>query len=379
MLNANRAEVYSDINGLAKLKTEARKESPEALQEAARQFEAVFLNQVLKSMRDTKLADGILDNEQSKFYGEMYDQQLASNLAGSVGLADLIVKQMKHEERSGEKTGKMDLEDYLNRSSTAVKSLSGRYGGVDSRAVATSDLTQTNPSPEPEHKAFAAEPNSSFADPLMTGGQLSAVERQGGSKVDFDASLNDAKTRSAMNFAEAELKDTRSLPINSAQDFVRHLHPIAEQAARELGVEPKVLLAQAALETNWGRSLIKNNAGASSFNLFNIKAGRAWQGKQAQVKTLEFDQGIGKKVNAKFRAYASFEQSFQDYVNLIKSNPRYADALKQANNAEQYLRGLQEAGYATDPNYAEKVINIYRSNTMNKLQPDVVVAMNDRV
>lgn len=379
MLNANRTDAYTDLNALAKLKTEARKESPEALKEAAKQFEAVFLNQVLKSMRETKLADGILDNDQSKFYGEMYDQQLASNLAGSVGLADLIVKQMKHEERDGEKTGKMDMEDYLNRSSTAVKSLSGGHGVVDSRVAGKSDLNQTNPGWEPENKAFEAEPNSSFADPMMTAGQLSAVERQGGSEVDFEASFNDAKALSGMGVAESELKDSWRLPISSAQDFVRHLHPIAEQAARELGVEPKVLLAQAALETNWGRSLIKGNDGASSFNLFNIKAGKTWQGKQTQVKTLEFDQGIGKKVNAKFRTYASFEQSFQDYVNLIKSNPRYGDALKQAGNAEQYLRGLQEAGYATDPKYAEKVIAIYRGNTMNKLQPDFVVAMNDRV
>lgn len=378
MLNANRTDAYTDLNALAKLKTEARKESPEALKEAAKQFEAVFLNQVLKSMRETKLADGILDNDQSKFYSEMYDQQLASNLAGSVGLADLIVKQMKHEEHDGEKTGKMDLEDYLNRSSTAVKSLSGRHGGVDSRAVGKSGLNQTNPGLEPEIKAFEAESNSSFADPLITAGQLSAVERQGGSEVDFEASLNDAKARSGMGVAESELKDSRGLPISSSQDFVRHLHPLAEQAARELGVEPKVLLAQAALETNWGRSLIKSNDGASSFNLFNIKAGKTWQGKQAQVKTLEFDQGIGKKVNAKFRTYASFEQSFQDYVNLIKSNPRYGDALKQAGNAEQYLRGLQEAGYATDPKYAEKVIAIYRGNTINNLQPDFVMAMNDR-
>jgi flagellar protein FlgJ len=367
MLSANRADVYTDLNSLAKLKTEARKESPEALKETAKQFEAVFLNHVLKTMRETKLADGILDNDQSKFYGEMYDQQLASNLAGSVGLADLIVKQMKHEDSSEEKTGKMNLEDYLNRSSTAGRAMPSRHGEVDSQAVGKADMNPTNSDPEPENEAFADELAASSNEPAP----------QSGSKADFIAAA-DAKVRAENGMQDSALKISGNLPINSAQDFVRHLHPIAEQAAKELGVEPKLLLAQAALETNWGRSLIKNRDGESSFNLFNIKAGKAWQGEQVPVKTLEFERGVGRKMQARFRSYESFEESFQDYVRLIKSNPRYGDALKQAGSPEHYLRGLQQAGYATDPKYAEKVIQIYRGNTINNVQPDLVVAMNDQ-
>lgn len=349
MLNANRSDIYTDLNALAKLKTEARKESPEALKAAAKQFEAVFLNQVLKSMRESKLADGILDNEQSKFYGEMYDQQLASNLSGSVGLADLIVKQMKREEADDDKTGKMNIEDYLNRSSTAGKAMPGRHGKVDSRILGKID--------ESHEASDAAIGNEEEIDPASVNGEKLALE--GGD-------------------SEFSFKKSGDLPIYSAQDFVRHLHPIAERAARELGVEPKVLLAQAALETNWGRSLIKNREGESTFNLFNIKAGRAWQGEQVSVQALEFERGVGRKTNAGFRAYDSFEESFQDYVRLIKNNPRYGDALKQADSPERYLRGLQQAGYATDPKYAEKIISIYRGATMNNIQPDLAAAMDDR-
>jgi flagellar protein FlgJ len=143
-----------------------------------------------------------------------------------------------------------------------------------------------------------------------------------------------------------------------------------------VGVEPKVILAQAALETGWGRSLIKNGNGSNSFNLFNIKADKSWQGKQAQVSTLEFDQGVAKKVNAGFRSYDSFQESFKDYVDFIKSNPRYGDALKKVGNAEQYMHELQRAGYATDPKYANKVMNIYQSSTMTEFEPDIVMAMN---
>ena len=172
------------------------------------------------------------------------------------------------------------------------------------------------------------------------------------------------------------LKADDALPIQSADEFVSRLHPLAVEAARELGVEPKVLLAQAALESGWGRSVIKNSNGDNSYNLFNIKADKAWQGRQAQVATLEFDQGIARKVNAGFRSYDSYEESFRDYVDFIKSNPRYGDALKKAGNAEQYMHELQRAGYATDPKYANKVMSIYQGNRMAEFQPDLIVAMN---
>ena len=337
MLNVQTADVYTDFSGLANLKNQARKDSPKALKEVARQFEAIFLSNVLKSMREAKLADGIMDNDQSKFYNEMYDQQLAVHLSGKpgVGLADLIVKQLSHDQPNKDQPDneKLGIENYLNRSAGTQKIIS-QYP----RAVSHPVDTDTS-----------------------------------GSQMIINAYIHDSSPLNEMT--EIPLKDNHSLPIQSAEDFVRQLHPYAEQAAKDLGVEPKVLLAQAALETGWGRSLIKNSNGSNSFNLFNIKADKAWQGKQAQVPTLEIEQGIAKKVNAGFRSYASFQESFQDYVNFIKTNPRYGNALKQAGNGERYLYELQRAGYATDPNYANKVMSIYHSNTITGFESETVVAM----
>lgn len=338
MLNVQNADVYTDFNGLAKLKTQARQDSPAALKEVARQFEAIFLNNVLKGMREAKLADGMMDNDQSKFYNELYDQQLAVHLSGKpgVGLADLIVKQLGHEQPEQDHE-KLETEDYLNRSAGAPKSLSPYPHGVEKQVNSQVDTDTA------------------------------------GSRIIINAYVQDSSPLNKMT--EIPLKDGHARPIQSAEDFVRHLYPYAEQAAKSLGVEPRVILAQAALETGWGRSLIKNSNGSNSFNLFNIKADKSWRGRQAQVSTLEFEQGIAKKVNAGFRSYASFQESFQDYAAFIKTNPRYGDALKQAGNGERYLHELQRAGYATDPDYANKIMSIYRGNLMAGFEPETVVAM----
>lgn len=333
MLNVQNADVYTDFNGLAKLKNEARKDSKSALQEVAKQFESIFLNNVLKGMREAKLADGAMDNDQSQFYKEMYDQQLAIHLSGKpgVGLADLIVKQLGSESPADNK--KMALEDYLNRSSGSAK-VSSVVAPVDAKnaAIATDSQMKVNA---------------------------------------YTGDYSDLPDLSALPVKNGDIS-----PIRSAEDFVKQLHPYAEQAARELGVEPKVILAQAALETGWGKSLIKNSNGSNSYNLFNIKADKSWQGKQAQVPTLEFEQGVAKKVSAGFRSYDSFQQSFNDYVQFIKSNPRYGDALKQAGSSENYMRELQQAGYATDPKYADKIMSIYHSDAISEYQQDLIVSMS---
>jgi len=366
MLPVNHADTYTSFDGLAKLKSEARKESPEALKAAAKQFESIFLNNVLKTMREAKLADGILDNDQSQFYSEMYDQQLALHMSGSVGLADLVVRQMKREGEESDNNRKMDLEDYLNRSSTVSKPVAGPHGAVDKVAGTKEDLERRS-----DDDGWEIENRPENASPAQRPERHPGIAgRRAGNWADFDEENGDFN-----QFTEFRLKNGAAGPIHSSQDFVRKLHPLAEQAARELGVAPKMLLAQAALETNWGRSLIRHSEG-SSFNLFNIKADKAWQGKKTQVSALEFEHGMAKKVTSPFRSYASFEESFQDYVSFIKSNPRYGDALKQAGNPEHYMHKLQQAGYATDPNYAEKVLKIYYSNAMNEFESDLAMAMN---
>jgi flagellar protein FlgJ len=325
MLNVNHADVYTDFNGLSKLKTEAKKDSQEALKEVAKQFESIFLNMALKSMRDAKLSDGIMDSDQSQFYQEMYDQQLAVHLSGNpgVGLADLIIRQLSTDKKTIDQEP-LDLQAYRNKPVIAP--------------------------------------------------QVKLPEKISDAVKQSDKSANEIKQPSEIT--EIKLKSSDSLPITSVEQFVKQLWPYAQQAANEIGVEPKVLLAQAALETGWGKSVIDKADGKSSFNLFNIKADKSWKGSKTSVNTLEFVQGTAKKVRAGFRVYDSYQQSFQDYVQFLKRNPRYGEALKQTADPEAYVKGLQQAGYGTDPKYADKIMHIYNGKALTQYQPTQIVASN---
>lgn len=344
MLNVDEARMYNDLNGLAKLKQGAREKSPEAVKEVAKQFESLFLNMVMKSMRQAKLAEGMLDSQQSEFYQEMYDQQMALQLSGKpgIGLADVIAKQLapKTEDKAGN-GGKLALSDYLSRAAAvghqparAEQSQVGGYGESAIKPLEASGLSRLQQTLERlERSQQANESRWQTLEQQWAGGDSGEMT---GDKV----------------------------------AFVNELLPHARQAARELGVDANLLLAQAALETGWGQAVIKNRQGESSFNLFNIKADRGWQGKQAKVSTLEFDGGVAQKTMAGFRVYDSYQASFSDYVDFIKSNPRYGDALKQTANPAAYIRELQAAGYATDPRYAEKVMSIYRGQIAGQSTAD---------
>lgn len=328
MLNTDTASIYTDFNGLAKLKQGAREQTPAAIKQVASQFESVFLTMVLKSMRDAKLADGALDSKQSEFYRDMYDQQMALHLAGKpgIGLADLIVKQLTPKQKSDDDE-KLQASDYLNRALGSKQA-----------------VRQTNQTP------MQASYKVGTAEPLDASGLRSLEE----SLDRLEQSQRMLEQQWGTETARDEIATNKAL-------FMSQLRPYALQAASELGVDADVLLAQAALETGWGRSVIKNAQGESSFNLFNIKADKRWQGKQTRVSTLEYDQGVAKREVAGFRAYSSYKESFDDYVDFIKSNPRYSEALSKADNAAKYVRELQKAGYATDPRYAEKIMSIYNS------------------
>jgi len=345
MSNVQAADVYTDFNALAGLKAEAKKDSPEALKAVAKQFEALFLNNILKSMRAGKLSEGLLDSQESDSYNEMYDQQLAVHLSGDpgVGLADLIVKQLSP------KSAAQNAEGTFNRPAN------NQALGGSASAIASSSGIAGN----------TAKLQSNKIDSWIN------TDTEGSQTI-INSYINDSEPLSDMTEIPFKNNNTKS---SSTDDFIRQLLPHATQAAKELGIDPKVILAQAALETGWGRSLIKNSNGSTSFNLFNIKADKSWTGKQAQVSALEFDQGIAKKVNSGFRAYSSFKESFADYVDFIKTNPRYGDALKQVNNGERYLQELQQAGYATDPNYANKIMAIYRNNLAG-FDPNSIVALH---
>jgi peptidoglycan hydrolase FlgJ len=149
-----------------------------------------------------------------------------------------------------------------------------------------------------------------------------------------------------------------SLPPASPADqasFIRQVMPQAEQAAAQLGVHPVSLVAQAALETNWGRSVPHSASGISSYNLFGVKAGASYNGPAVSARTQEFTPAGATTTDASFRAYASPAESFQDYVRLLRSNPRFSGAVGSGNNVTAFATALQRGGYATDPDYARKV------------------------
>ncbi|WP_414931383.1 flagellar assembly peptidoglycan hydrolase FlgJ [Vibrio europaeus] len=145
--------------------------------------------------------------------------------------------------------------------------------------------------------------------------------------------------------------------FESPETFVTSMKPYAEKAARALGIDSSLLLAQAALETGWGQKVVNNSRGSSN-NLFNIKADRSWSGDKVSTQTLEYHQGVQVKENAAFRSYANYEESFNDYVRFLNENPRYTTALRHGGNNEEFIRGIHQAGYATDPRYADKVLSV---------------------
>lgn len=275
-------DVYTDIQNLSNLKTLSRKDQSTALHEVAKQFEGLFMQMMLKSMRASSFGDPLFDNNTSMLYRDMLDQQLSIEMSKSskLGFADMLVRQ---------------LEGFIPDENGVIGT-----GGKESAA--------TLPVSEKD---------------------ISAVTQ-----------------KSAM--------------FTSADDFIHSLLPEARDAARQLGVAPSLLLSQAALETGWGQYISTLNDGRSSHNLFGIKAGTNWAGQQVLVDTMEYLGGVAGRTQDMFRAYDSFADSFNDYVSFLQDNARYQQALSYASEPERFIRALQTAGYATDPNYADKVLRIQR-------------------
>jgi len=178
---------------------------------------------------------------------------------------------------------------------------------------------------------------------------------------DWQQRLN-AVTSAAKNAGSRVLK---WLP-QDAQDFVQKLAPYAQQAAEKLGVSVRAVLAQAALETQWGRHMPTHANGNTSNNLFGMKAGSSWDGDKVSVPTLEFEDGVAVRRHAQFRSYTNPGQSFDDYAQLIADNPRYAKALNHGDDVLGFARGLVNGGYATDPSYAQKLAAIANSPAMRE-------------
>ncbi|MHB8472770.1 MAG: flagellar assembly peptidoglycan hydrolase FlgJ [Gammaproteobacteria bacterium] len=303
--------VYTDLQGLTQLRGQAQQKSPEAMREAARQFEALFVQMMLKSMRDAKIGEGLMDSEQSDMYRDMYDKQMSMEMTRQrgFGLAAMIVKQ-------------------LDGNAAPAASVSAAMPGLPALPAQLNDRAQS--------ATVAAPRVSTFAEGLPAFAPACSARARAATPVD----------------------------LSTPQAFVQSVWPHAQQAARDLGVRPEVLVAQAALETGWGRAMMQQADGSSSHNLFGIKASTGWVGAQVSVPTLEYADGIAVRTRASFRAYGSFADSFNDYVDFLKSNPRYREALAQADNPAAFANALQRAGYATDPAYAQKITAIVNGDTL---------------
>ena len=165
---------------------------------------------------------------------------------------------------------------------------------------------------------------------------------------------------------------TAKMSFDSPESFVRQLWSMAEKAAQKIGVTPEVILSQAALETGWGKHVIAKTDQASSHNLFNIKADSRWDGETASIGTVEYRNGVAVKEQAKFRVYESYQDSFNDYIDFLQTQPRYQDALQNTADPEAFIEGLHKAGYATDPAYADKIKRIMNSETLAQASPQTM-------
>ncbi|HEY6897115.1 MAG TPA: flagellar assembly peptidoglycan hydrolase FlgJ [Rhodocyclaceae bacterium] len=302
-----------DNGGLAALKRQARDNDPQALKAAARQFEALFLQMVLKSMRDATPKDGMFDSDQTRMYESLLDQQLAqvmSSKGGGTGLAAMIEKQLG---RSAQDPVEFPDGLPLNSAAKALP-LERNPGGLNLKR-------------DPGPQSFPLQ-----SVPVVPAATVPGPEAQA------------------------------DLPAG-AREFVARVWPNAVEASRATGIPAHFLVAHAALETGWGKSEPRLADGRPSFNLFGIKAGRGWNGGSVEATTTEFVDGAPQRQTERFRAYGSYAESFRDYANLLASNPRYASVVG-ARDGASFARGLQQAGYATDPGYARKLERIIGGDTL---------------
>ena len=272
---SNSQALSADTQSLGALKLEAGKNSKSAIKETAKQFESLFMRELIKSMREATMKSGMLDSPGGDLGTDLLDQQFAVQMSGkSGGLSDLIEQQ-----------------------------LTRQMGTPPAGASQTSNSAAVSPSSAPS----------------------SAIS-----------------------------KTTRA-PSESQSSFVNQHSAAANEAERASGLPAGFMLGQAGHETGWGKHEIKHKGGASSHNLFGIKAGASWTGKVAEVTTTEYVHGVPQKQVARFRAYDSYADSFNDYARMISESPRYAKAREQTGSAHAFASGLQKAGYATDPDYAAKL------------------------
>ncbi|MBH8612791.1 flagellar assembly peptidoglycan hydrolase FlgJ [Pseudomonas mohnii] len=399
---------YSDLNRLNQLKV-GDKNSDGNMRKVAQEFESLFLGEMLKSMRSATEAlgqDNPLNTPAAKQYQEMYDQQLAVSMSregGGIGLADVLMRQMSKNKpmAPGEAAAASAAKQEAAKAAAQTPVAAGTVatGGPLSRVNGQRPLWASRsvhaPTGEGAHRNDMAMINQrrlalppKLADRLLAGLvpsasttaataatvqnkiQLPQSTRSGSGPLyngDWLASQTDSAAGGGMQIYGRAMAQIPLAPakkaFSSADEFVNTMLPMAKEAAARIGVDPRYLVAQAALETGWGKSVMRAQDGSSSHNLFGIKAGSSWKGDSARAITSEFRNGEMVRETAQFRSYDSYKDSFHDLVTLLQTNNRYQDVVKSADNPEQFVRELQKAGYATDPDYASKISQIARQMT----------------
>lgn len=299
-----------DLRSLEKLKSASSQTPQSGIRDAAKQLEGLFMQELVKSMRSTTMSTGMLDNAATEMGTNMLDTQLAGQMTGLPGgLSDMITRQLERQMGLNTKDGQAS-----SQTSSPLRGLG--------------DLTLS--------RTLQPQADNALSASLPT---------------DRNAAIVDGKR------------------LSNSEHFVRKHTQAAKAAEAATGIPASNILGQAALESGWGKHEIKQKDGSPSHNLFGIKATSNWKGKVAEVTTTEYMGGVARKVTAKFRAYDSYEEAFKDHARLLSQSPRYSQTVAQADTAQGFARGLQKAGYATDPAYADKLTKVI--NTTLRLQKTV--------
>lgn len=359
---------YTDVNSMNELKVGSKANSPDNIKRVAEQFESLFMNMMIKSMRDANavFAEGNpLNTPQTRFYQDMHDNQMSVHLSEKqgVGLADVMMRQLSPQPLAAPATSPLDRAPAAAKDESALSAARPATTGVDHSAL----LARRRLAFSLGHSGMQAAELSAQVASAAAQDKMPALAQQ--NTAQEWQPLRGLQASARQHPATAEVRQYAAASASGApgqsrfaspEEFVTTMLPMAEKAAARLGVDPHYLVAQAALETGWGKSIIKQADGSNSHNLFGIKAHGGWQGESANVVTHEYRNGVKGQERADFRSYASFEQSFDDYVDFLHDNGRYQQALTSTANPDSFFRELQQAGYATDPQYANKVSQIAR-------------------
>lgn len=314
-LTPSAGDLAADSRSLDGLKRSAQRDPRGAIKQAAQQFEALFMQMVLKSMREATPKSGLLDSPAGDTYTGMLDQQMATRMSSSgTGLADVIVRQLtRHMDRGADK--------------------GAAEGAPASTAPAGLAPVTAAPVSSAKLRALAAYGGVAGATSLASADR--SVERRAPRPADGSSSPQ--------------------------RNFVTRHWDAAQAAQQATGIPAQFVLSQAALESGWGKAEIRGADGLPSYNLFGIKATAGWQGRTVDVVTTEYENGMPRKVVEKFRAYNNYSEAFRDWAQLLAANPRYAGVLAQGRDAAGFAHGLQRAGYATDPAYGDKLTRVIAS------------------